>query len=162
LKGSHADTKRTAEARRYALKLLHYRSRSEKEMTWRLRKKGFDANGVSNTVEYLKDAGLIKDEELASELLRTSLKNKYLGRKGVKMFLLRRGIKKDLVNETLSGLSENIEKDTAQRHVEKKLRTLKSYPRDTIKKRIWGMLQRRGFSPEIINTAIKSIEDKTS
>ena len=111
-------------------------------------------------MEYLKDAGLIKDEALASELLKTTIKNKHLGRKGIEIFLSRRGIEKELIDETLSGLSEEIERDTARNFVEKRFKGLKHYPKDTIKRRLWGMLQRRGFSSDIINMAVKSIEEE--
>jgi regulatory protein len=147
-----------AEARHYALKLLHFRSRSEKEMIDRLKRKGFDDTQINNTMEYLQNAGLIKDEALAPELLKHAIEKKYLGRKGIKVFLSSRGLKKDLIDETLSDFSEDVEKEAALRLVEKKMKVLRNYPEDVIKRRLWGMLQRRGFSAEIINKAIKSIK----
>ena len=74
LTGSPADVNRLvhiAEAKSYALKLLGYRSRSEKEMTERLKKKGFDGTVINSVVKFLKDTGLIKDEALAAELLNS-------------------------------------------------------------------------------------------
>lgn len=150
------------EAKRYALKLLHYRSRSEKEIIQRLKLKGFDDNHINNTVEFLKNTELIKDDVLASELFRNATENKLLGRKGIQVFLSNRGIKKDLVTETLSGLSEDTEKKTALRLVEKKMKVLRNHPKNVIKRRLWGMLERRGFSAGVIHTAIKSINDKKS
>lgn len=151
-----------AEAGRYALKLIHYRSRSEKEMIQRLKRKGFSNNLIDSTMEYLKNAGLIHDEILASELLKTTIENKHLGRRGIAMFLSHRGIKKDTIDKTLSGVSDDIEKDTALKLVEKKLKILKKYPENIVKRRLWGMLQRRGFSSSVIITAMKSIEDNES
>jgi regulatory protein len=151
-----------AEARRYALKLIHYRFRSENEMMQRLKRKGFDNNLIHSTMKYLKNVGLIRDETLASELLKTTIENKHLGRRGIALFLSHRGIKQDTITKTLSGVSEDIEKDTALRLVEKKLKTLKQHPEHVIKRRLWGMLQRRGFSTYIINFVMKSIEGKES
>ena len=131
-------------------------------MMQRLKRKGFDNNLIHSTIEYLKNAGLIRDEILASELLETTIENKHLGRRGIALFLSHRGIKQDTITKTLSGVSEDIEKDTALRLVEKKLKTLKQYPQHVIKRRLWGMLQRRGFSTYITNIAIKSIEGKES
>lgn len=150
------------EAKRYAFKLLHYRSRSEKEIIQRLKRKGFDDNHINDTVEFLKNAELIKDNVLASELLRNATENKLLGRKGIQAFLSNRGIKKDLADEALSGLSEDTEKETALRLVEKKMKVLRNHPKNVIKRRLWGMLERRGFSAGVIHTAIKSINDKKS
>lgn len=149
------------EAKRYALKLLHYRSRSEKEIIQRLKRKGFDDNHINDTVEFLKNAELIKDNVLASELFRNATENKLLGRKGIQAFLSNRGIKKDLAAEALSCLSEDTEKETALRLVEKKMKVLRNHPKNVIKRRLWGMLERRGFSAGVINTVIKSIDELT-
>ena len=159
LTGSPADVNRLvhiAEAKSYALKLLGYRSRSEKEMTERLKKKGFDGTVINSVVKFLKDTGLIKDEALAAELLNSSLRNKYLGKRGIKSFLYSRGIRKDLIAETLSSLSEDAEKETALRLAGRKMKILRRYPQDIVKRRLGGMLQRRGFSADIINEVIKS------
>ncbi len=149
-----------SEARLYALKLLHYRSRSEKEIIQRLRRKSFDDIQINNTVEFLKKAGLINDDILASELLRNATEKKQLGRKSIQAFLSNRGIKKDLIAETLSGLSEDKEKETALRLVEKKMKVLKNYPKNVIKRRLWGMLERKGFSAEVINSVMKSVDEE--
>ncbi len=151
-----------AEARRYALKLLHYRSTSEKEIIQRLKRKSFDDTQINNTVAFLKNARLINDDVLAPELLRNATEKKLLGRKGIQAFLSNRGIKKDLIAETLSGLSEDKEKETALRLVEKKLKLLRNQPRNVIKRRLWGMLERRGFSAEVINYTLRSIDDRES
>ena len=150
------------EAKRYALKLLHYRSRSEKEIIQRLKRKGFDDNHINDTVEFLKSAELIKDNVLASELFRNATENKLLGRKGIQAFLSNRGIKKDLASETLSCLSEDTEKETALRLVEKKMKVLRNHPKNVIKRRLWGMLERRGFSAGVINYTLRSIDDRES
>lgn len=153
LKDSHA------EARNYALKLLRYRSRSKKEMFERLRRKGFDNDQINRAMEFLEDVGLMKDEVVARELFRNAIERKYLGRKGIEMFLSRRGIERELINETLSTHTREVEKGVALKLVEKKLKTLKNYPENIVKRRLWGILQRRGFSTDIINIAVKSVEE---
>jgi regulatory protein len=161
LKGSPADTRQTRSplnARQYALKLLSYRPRSEKEMVQRLKIKGFDEEQIKQTLNFLHRAELIKDEQLASELLKTSIENKHLGKKGVAMFLTKRGIKKDIIDKTTLTISDDDEKKTALIFVEKKLHTLKRYPPMTIKRRLCGMLQRRGFSYDTINTVLRTIK----
>jgi regulatory protein len=146
-----------AEARRCALRLLHYRCRSKKEMLEKLRLKGFNDEQVNNTIAFLENAGLIKDETLAAELLRNAVARRYLGRKGVAMFLSKRGIDRDLISETLSNLTQEMETETARKLVEKKLKTMKNYPENTVKRRLCGILQRRGFSSDIIYKAVKTL-----
>lgn len=142
------------EPRSYALKLLQYRPRSLKEMQWRLSKKGFDEDEINNTIRFLEDTGLIEDRLLASGLMRDAVERRYLGKKGVETLLYQRGIEKELINETLSSHTEDMEMEAVKRLIKKKLRTLKNHPQDTIKRRLIGMLRRRGFSGDVINRAL--------
>lgn len=146
-----------AEARRCALRLLHYRCRSKKEMLEKLRLQGFNDEQINNTMAFLENAGLIKDETLAADLLRNAVVRRYLGRKGVEMFLYKRGIDRDLINETLSNLTQEIEAETARKLAGKKLKTMKNYPENTVKRRLSGILRRRWFSSEVIYKTIREL-----
>lgn len=154
LKGSQA------EAKNYALRLLSYRSRSRKEMFEKLRRKGFDSRQIKSAVESLENAGLIKDEALAKELFRNAAERKYLGRKGIEMFLSGRGIQREIIDETMLIHTKEMEKDSARKIVEKKLKALKKYPGNIIRRRLWGMLEFRGFSADIINMTVKAVSNK--
>jgi regulatory protein len=146
-----------AEVRVYSLKLLSYRARSTKEMLDKLRRKGFDENHIKDAVEYLQRTGLIDDEALASDLYRQSTEYKSLSKHGTRQFLAKRGIDRKLIDKAVSAHTPEIEEKAAFKLVEKKIRTLKKYPEDVVRRRLWGMLQRRGFSIDIINRAINSI-----
>lgn len=151
MKGSPADAKACA------LRLLSYRSRSKKELLDRLKRKGFSDEQINNTVLFLEKAGLISDEALAGELFRYSTERKSLGKKGIEAFLLRQGIDKELVNKMLSKHSGDLEKGSAERFVEKKLKSMKNLPSDVIRRRLWGMLQRRGFSADVIIRVVEKM-----
>lgn len=124
----------------------------------RLKKKGFENGHIDAAIQYLEDAGLINDEVLASELFTYSLETKTLGGKGIRMFLASRGIGKLLIDKTLSSLEADMEERAALSFVEKKLRTLKNYPRDVVRRKLWGMLQRRGFSGDVIRRTVNSFK----
>ena len=147
------------EARSYALKLLSYRARSRSEMIERLRKKGFVHQETEKTVCYLEDRGFIEDRALAKELFTNAVERRSLGRRGIRAFLGRRGIDKELINELLSLHTLDMEMESADRFVEKRLESLKSYPDDVKRRRIRAALYRRGFSAEIILDAVKSVLD---
>jgi len=122
-----------------------------------LKRKGFDSGQVTGVITFLENAGLINDKALASDLLAYSMERKYLGKKGIRMFLMKRGIERELIDKTLSTLSPDMEDRTALALVEKKMETLGNVPRDVVKRRLWGMLQRRGFPFEVINRAVNAI-----
>jgi regulatory protein len=146
-----------AEARAYAIKLIGYRSRSRKEMRQKLIQKGFSDVHAENTIRFLEQSGLMNDEVLASELFRYSTERKSLGRNGVRMFLIKRGIDKKLIDKVLQDHSDDMENKSAREFVTRKLRTMENSPEDVVRRRLGGMLQRRGFSTEIIYKVIQSI-----
>jgi len=147
---------RTA-ARSYALKLLSYRSRSRKEMLDKLRTKGFENEDINVVMEFLEKAGLINDKELASELLSYSTGSKPLGRNGIRMLMFKRGIDKPLIEETLSGHTADMEEKAAMEFAERRSRVLNNYPEKVARRRLWAMLQRRGFSSDLIRKAVDSV-----
>lgn len=153
MKGSPADAKACA------LKFLSYRPRSKKELLDRLKRKGFSVEEINTVIRSLEQAGLINDQNLSMELFTYSLERKPLGKKGIRAFLARRGIDKELVHKTLSAHTGDMEEESAKRFVEKKFKSLKNYPEDVVKRRLWGMLQRRGFSAEVIQRVIGSIRN---
>jgi regulatory protein len=147
-----------AEAKTYALKLLSYRSRSRKEMLDKLKRKGFSATLSKSTINFLEGAGLMDDKALASELFSFSTENKHLGKRGIRMFMTERGISKELIDKILSKHSFEMEEKAAKEFLDNKLRTLQNYPNNVIKQRIWSMLQRRGFSFDVMNRVIRLIK----
>lgn len=141
-------------ARQYALKLLSYRGRSEQELEERLRKKGFSKTVVSSTINYLRDVGLINDIALAEVLRREATKTKLLGQNGAKRFMLQRGIPRDIINSVFSP-DKNEDIENAKRLVEKKLRAMGNYPAEKIKRRLYNLLLRKGYSYETIKRILK-------
>lgn len=127
-------------------------------MRQKLRRKGFSDVDAENTIRFLERAGLMNDEVLASELFRYSTERKSLGRNGVRMFLSKRGIDKPLIDKVLQDHSDDMENKSAREFVNRKLRTMKDGPEDVVRRRLGGMLQRRGFSTETIYKIIRSIE----
>jgi regulatory protein len=147
------DTIKIHKARQYAFKLLGYRGRSEKELEERLIKKGVTKTVASFTIKYLKHLGLIDDMALAETLKREALTTKLLSQNGAKRFILNRGIPREIVDRIL-GKDENTDIDNARRLVDKKLRASKDYSSETVKRRLYSLLFRRGYSSETINKVL--------
>jgi regulatory protein len=143
-------------ARQYALKLLSYRGRSEKEMEERLIKKGIPGTEASSEIEYLKHAGLIDDKSLAEILKREALTTKMLSRNGARRFILNRGIPVNIADMVFSE-NENTDIDNATRLADKKFRVLKNYPPETARRRLYALLSRKGYSSDTIMTIFKKI-----
>ncbi|MEW6162133.1 MAG: regulatory protein RecX [Nitrospirota bacterium] len=141
-------------ARQYALKLLGYRGRSRKELEERLTKKGFSETVVSSTINYLRDVGLIDDRALAEALKREAITTKLFSQYGARKFMLTRGIPREIVDSMfIPDEKEDIE--NAKRLVDKKLRIMKNYPAEKIKRRLYNLLLRKGYSFETIEAVLK-------
>ncbi|MFO0752856.1 MAG: regulatory protein RecX [Thermodesulfovibrionales bacterium] len=145
-------------ALQHAFKLLGYRDRSEKEMRGKLAQKGFSEGVIGETLRLLKEKRFIDDGRLAEILKRDAVERRHFGRRGAKGYLLKRGIPGDVADAVLGGADEYL--DAARELVEKKLKTLKGYDREAVRRKLWGVLSRRGFSSDVIRQAMKSFWDK--
>lgn len=141
-------------AKKYALKLLSYRGRSEKELEERLRRKGFAEAVVSLTINHLKHLGLVNDRALATAMKMEAIKTKLLGQNGAKRFMIMRGIPREIVSSMFSP-DEKEDIENPKRLIEKKLNVMKGYPPDTIKRRLYNLLLRKGYSLDTIKTVLR-------
>jgi regulatory protein len=140
----------------YALKLLGYRGRSEKELRERLRRKGFQEDITDRTLLHLKEAGFIDDTALAVDLKRQAFERKMLGYEGAKSFLLKRGLSQSAVESALS-YDEEAELEKAVKFLDKKMSSMGNYPAKEKKKKLWNFLARRGYSSAVIRKAMKDV-----
>lgn len=143
-------------AKQYALKLLSYRGRSEKELKDRMTGKGFSDTLISSTIDHLINLGFVNDVSLAESLKREATANKFFSRNGARRYLLNRGIPRDVIH-TVCGHDGEEDLQNAQRYIEKKFGVLKTFPPATVKRRLYAQLLRRGYSPETISTVLKNI-----
>ena len=145
-------------ALRYAIRLLSYRDRSVKELVEKLTSKGISLDIAAKVTDYLKEKGFVDDGRLAESLRRDALERKCLGKRGVKEHLLKRGIPTEIVDGVVGEEEDYL--TAAKKLVEKKMKSMRDLDDEFTKKRLWGILLRRGFSADIIRRAIKTIEGK--
>lgn len=148
-----------ADAIGYAYRLLKYRDRSESELTERLRKKGFSEDAVKEAVSRLKEKGLINDASLALSLKRSAEDVRLLGSRGVRLFLRHRGIAEEIIND-ISLENEAEEALRAKKLVDRKLRTMRNYSDDEIKKKIWRFMVGKGYLFDTIRQVIRQLRIK--
>jgi regulatory protein len=142
-------------AKKYAFKLLSYRGRSEKELKERLLKKGISKAVTSSTVTYLKHLGLIDDRSLAETLKREALSRKLLSQKGASLFLHHRGVPREIIDEVLD-YDETVDLRNARRLLHKKnIQANRNYSSLKVKRRLYSLLARRGYSSDTIHKVLK-------
>ncbi len=151
-------------AKEIAYKFLSYKPRTQKEVTDRLRAKGFQSNLVSRVVEELKNYGFINDLEYARNFVLNKSRSKTLGVLALKRELLSKGLSNEIIDEVLSERESLIDEfeialDLAQRKL-KQIKSLKRRnERNKYKRRIYEFLLRRGFKLETINRVMREVFD---
>lgn len=145
------------DVRRYALRLLSYRGRSENELRDRLLRKGFSEETVSLTLAYLKESGFIDDRVLAVDLKRQAVEQKKLGYRAARSLLQRRGVSDDLAESTLV-YDEEVELANARSLLDKKHGPAGNYLAPKERKRLYDYLSRRGFSSYVIGRVFKDFQ----
>ncbi len=147
-------------ALRYALLLLRYRGRSEKELRERLKKKGYQADEIEPAVAWLLEAGFLDDRALAVNLKRQAMTHKLLGFAGTRRFMQQRGLSKEIIEETLA-YDEDDELLNIRKLIEKKQKSISRYPEPKRTQSLMGSLMRKGYSVSLIRKALKNtLENK--
>ena len=147
------------DAIRYAYRLLSYRDRSEKELTDKLKWKGFSEEIIQQTIKHLSEKGFVNDAALALSLRRIAEDARLLGDRGVRIFLLRRGISEELIKDVFTD-DDSDETIRANKIVSKKLKAIENYSDEEIKKKMWRFLVRKGYSFNTINKMLRQFKIK--
>ncbi len=142
-------------ALKYALKILGYRDRSMSEMRQKLTGKGFSKDVVEVTLAYLEEKAYIDDRRLAELLRRDAVERRHFGAQGVRSYLMRRGIAKDIADAMAE--SDNDYLGAAMQLAEKKMRSMGQLDSVTRKRRLLGLLARRGFSSDEMRQVMKML-----
>jgi len=140
----------------YSIRLLSIRGRSEKELKERLTKKGFNQGTMEKAIDVLRGYGYINDRRLAERLISYAFTDRKLGRRGTTSFLHKRGIPVEIITE--SGIESLDERPGAEELVRKKAPRISGLPEDKKKRRLYGMLSRRGYSSETISYVLKKVD----
>jgi regulatory protein len=152
-------------AKEIAYRFLSYKPRTLKEVSDKLKAKGFQSDLVSKVVEELKNYGFINDLEYARNFVLNRSRSKTLGELALRRELLSKGISSEIVDEVLSERENLIDEfeialDLAQGKL-KQIKSLKKRKkgRDEYKRRIYEFLLRRGFKFETINRVMREVFD---
>ncbi|NJD55666.1 MAG: hypothetical protein FIA94_04575 [Nitrospirae bacterium] len=144
-----------AKTRAYALTLLRYRDRSEKELRDRLRKKGCHPEEIEAVIGNLRDSGFLNDEVLAENLKRQAMANKLLAFDGARRFMQQRGLSREIIDRVLA-YDEETELLGIERLIDKKKKSIEKYPEPKRTRSLIGFLMRKGYPLHVIRKALKN------
>ncbi|MCL5038880.1 MAG: recombination regulator RecX [Firmicutes bacterium] len=148
------------EAWEFALRLLGYRGRSKKELSDRLKRRGFPEDLTSGVISRLEELGLLDDATYARRWIQSRAELRPSGRHLLAWELEQKGIDSALVRAQMDEeLPLEREEELALALARKRLMQLKGVE----KKRAWGklanFLSRRGFDWEVIQLVLNRLLD---
>jgi regulatory protein len=146
-------------AKEAALRLLSFRPRSAVELRRRLREKQFADEVIESCVARLVEVGLVRDEEFAGMLVRDRVRFKPQGRRRLMQELRAKGVDEETargaVDEALE--AEGVGELELARQAARKWRPRAGEERERGRRRLYGLLARRGFGSETIRAVMDEI-----
>lgn len=140
-----------------ALRIIERSYKTEKEMRDKLRLKEYEDNSINKTIEFLKEYNFINDINYAKAFISDKLSS--AGSQKIKYALTQKGICKEIIDEELSKLNKDNEKNTAFNIAKKKFDLLKKKEDDNYKisGKLYRYLVSKGYGYDVINDVVKQV-----
>lgn len=154
-------------AREAALRLLSQRPRSRAELRRRLGRKAFAASVIARTMGWLDERGYVDDAAFAEAFVRDRLRLRPRGRVGLLQELRRKGVDDTTSAAAIDRVmaSEQVDETTMAREAaeawaRRNPAARRGDGRDArarSRRRLYGHLARRGFSPDAVRAALRAV-----
>ena len=142
-----------------ALRLLAARSRSAAEIRRRLRRDGAVADRIERVIGALVSRGFLDDAAHARAVTRSRVRGRGTSARRIEQELRRQGVPADVATEAIGEVfaDESIDEATVALTVaRKRAALLADLPAPVQRRRLYGFLARRGYSPDIVRAAVEA------
>jgi regulatory protein len=142
-----------------ALRLLAARSRSAAEIGRRLRRDGAVADRIERVIRTLESRGFLDDAAHARAVTRSRVRGRGTSARRIEQELRRQGVAADVATEAIGEVfaDEAIDEATVALTVaRKRAALLADLPAPVQRRRLYGFLARRGYSPDIVRAAVEA------
>jgi regulatory protein len=140
-------------AREAALRLLGYRARSRAEIERALKRKGYEEPVIATVVANLGRSELIDDAEFSRSWVRART-SRPMGSQRIAAELRQKGVEPEVVDEALEAISPEAELEGALSIGRAKTERLRGDDPVTARRKLLGVLRRRGFSWDVCSRAL--------
>ncbi len=137
-----------------ALRLLAYRPRSEREITQRLARRGLAPEVIQETLERLRERGLLDDAAFARFWVESRDRHSPRGRRLLWQELSAKGIRTETAREATATVAEE---QAALRAAEKRVPHLQNLDHSTFRRRLGDFLLRRGFPYDTVRATVDTL-----
>ncbi|MBX3094755.1 MAG: regulatory protein RecX [Cryobacterium sp.] len=140
-------------AENIAMHALTRRGRSRRELEALLTARELDPQTIELELERLAGVGLLDDDALAEQIVRTQRERKGLGRAAIVAELKRRKLAPEAIDAALSEIGDDEQERATALAVQRAAR-LQGLDRETAVRRLTGFLQRKGYSGDSVREAV--------
>ena len=143
-----------------ALRLLAARSRSAAEIRRRLRRDGAGADRIERVVGTLVSRGFLDDAAHARSVTRSRVRSRAASSRRIEQELRRQGVASDVATEAINEVfaDEAVDESAVALAVaRKRAALLADLPAPVQRRRLYGFLARRGYSPDIVRAAVEAV-----
>ncbi|MEN0127851.1 MAG: regulatory protein RecX [Brevundimonas sp.] len=153
--GFASDADAEEAGRAILLRQLAAAPRSRGQLEAALAKRLVPEHVAGRLLDRFTEVGLIDDEEYAAILVRTRHGERGLARRAIAMELRRKGIDDETAATALAQVDSDDEEAAARALVRRKLRTSGSLDPEVARRRIYGALGRKGYSPGLVAKVLR-------
>ena len=142
----------------YAVRLLTASKKSSKELSKRLKDKGYQPAAIEDILQSLRSQGILDDRKMADETIHWAKQAKKYGKKRISLELKKKGIAQNLIDGALEGYSKEEERKTAYQLAEIRWNKVKHLEPQKRKKRLFDYLISRGFDFELTREIMNRLD----
>jgi len=145
----------------YAFFLLSKKDYTRSELRKKLESKGYEEKEIGDVLKKLEDLGFLNDLRFAQRWIELRARNKPISKKAMALELKKKGMDEGLIGEAMMRLEEEgnlpSDFDMAKSLAISRMKRMKGCKRDVVLRRLYGMLARKGFPPDVIMDVLKEI-----
>ena len=147
-----------AEARNIVLNQLNFMPRSRKELETTLAKRHVEPDVAKSVLDRFEEIGMVDDAAFAELLIRSRCNTKRVSRSVLRQQLRQKGVDQEIIEDALMVVTDEDELRMATELVEKKLRAMSNLEPEVRKRRLFGLLARKGYGTHIALRIINDLE----
>lgn len=142
--------------RDYALYLIEFKDRTEKELRDKLKEKGYEENSIEDEIEFLKNYGYIDDKRYAEHFISDAINLKKWGRIRIRTELQRKGVDREITDNAIEDAFAELSDDRVLSQMQSRFKN-SDFSNIKERTRIFNFFMRRGFSPDEIKGAMNKM-----
>lgn len=147
-----------SEARNIVLNQLNFMPRSRRELETTLAKRHIEPDVAKSVLDRFEEIGMVDDAAFAELLIRSRCNTKRVSRSVLRQQLRQKGVDQEIIEAALTVISDADELRMATELVERKVRSMSRLEPEVRKRRLFGLLARKGYNTSIALRVIQDLE----